>query len=121
MGRCHPAPPSAQGHVAPPDRGATGQGCRPRRLRPTQERQTGHKAEDHTLWIFWGDSTNPEILFLGAGSGTFTFSATHRYNQKSFLQHHHKPYTIVAFVLSGDGGEQTLLGGDVLRFQYFPR
>jgi hypothetical protein len=60
------------------------------------------------------------MLFLGVGSGTFTFPVTHRYRQKSFGQHHHKPYTIVAFVLSGPQGSQTLLGGSVLSFQYVP-
>jgi hypothetical protein len=54
-------------------------------------------------------------------SGTFSFHATHQYNKKSFREHHHQPYTIVAFVLSGQGNSQTLLGGGVLVFQYSPR
>jgi hypothetical protein len=75
----------------------------------------------HTLWIFWGDSNQPDILPLGVGAGTFFFQATHHYSIPSFRQHLHKPYTVTAFALAGSGPAQTLLAGSVVVFQYFPR
>jgi hypothetical protein len=82
---------------------------------------TNPTPQDLTIYLFWGDSTGPEIRALGVGSGTFPFQVTHRYSKKSFRQHHHKPYTVTAFVLCGSGASQTLLGGGVLVFQYSPR
>jgi hypothetical protein len=75
----------------------------------------------HTLYLFWGDSSQPQIIPLGVGAGTFGFRATHRYSIKSFRQHRHKPYTVTAFVLRASGASQALLGGGVLVFQYVPR
>jgi hypothetical protein len=74
-----------------------------------------------TLCLFWGDETGMQIIPLGVGAGAFGFHATHRYSKKSFRQHRHKPYTVMAFVLSGQGSDQTLLAGGALVFQYFPR
>jgi predicted outer membrane repeat protein len=75
----------------------------------------------HALYVFWGNSRQPQIIPLGVGAGTFFFQATHRYSIKSFRQHRHKPYTVLACVLSGPAGAQTLLGGEVLVLQYSPR
>jgi hypothetical protein len=71
----------------------------------------------HTLWIFWGDSNQPEIIPLGVGAGTFFFQATHRYSIKSFRQHRHRPYTVTTFVLAGSAPSQTLLAGSILVFR----
>jgi hypothetical protein len=82
---------------------------------------TNPTPQDLTIYVFWGDSSRPQIIPLpGVGAGKFFFQATHQYSKKSFRQHRHTPYTIVAFVLVGPGG-QTLLGGGFLEFQYFPR
>jgi hypothetical protein len=75
----------------------------------------------HTLYVFWGDSGQPQVIPLGVGAGTFFFQATHRYSKKSFRQHRHQPYTVTAFALSGSGASRTLLAGGVLVFQYFPQ
>jgi hypothetical protein len=52
---------------------------------------------------------------------SFFLPATHRSSAKSFRQHRHQPYTVVAFVPGGPAGAQTLLGGKVLLFRYAPR
>jgi hypothetical protein len=82
---------------------------------------TNPTAQDLTLYLFWGDETGMQIIPLGVGSGTFSFHATHRYSKKSFRQHHHKPYTVTAFVLCGSGASQTLLAGGVLVVHYSPQ
>jgi hypothetical protein len=102
--------------------------CRSSSTRPRVAAEHGagfhHQRPDpqpHTLWIFWGDSNQPDIIPLGVGAGTFFFQATHRYSIQSFRQHRHKPYTVTAFVLAGSAPAQTLLAGSVVVFQYFPR
>jgi len=57
------------------------------------------------------------VISLGAGAGGFFFQLRHTYSKRGFQKH----YTILAYVLGGEGAAQTLLGGQVLVWQYFPR
>jgi autotransporter-associated beta strand protein len=71
----------------------------------------------HTLVIWWGDAQSPQVIPLGAGAGASYFRALHTYGKRRFG----KRYTIRAAVLGGEGPAQTVLGGQVLVWQYFPR
>jgi hypothetical protein len=57
------------------------------------------------------------VIPLGAGAGAFFFPAFHIYSKRRFRKH----YTIRAAVLGGEGPAPTVLGGQVLVWQYFPR
>jgi hypothetical protein len=82
---------------------------------------TNPAAQPLAVYVFWGDSSQPQIIPLAVGPWTFFLPMTHRYSAKSFRQHRRKPYTVLAFVLCGPVGAQTVLEGGVLVFQYTTR
>jgi hypothetical protein len=57
---------------------------------------------------------------LGLGAGTFRFPATHRYRKKSFRQHRHKSYTVVAFAPPAARPSQGLRPGGGRREENMP-